>query len=103
MSYPCSGCGACCRRIDKAVNIIGISSKEPDSEFYFPFTWDENGRCEMLTDDNKCSVYDNRPTICNIDKLFAMIAIDKETFYKMNIDACNKMMDDDNIDKKYRI
>jgi Fe-S-cluster containining protein len=101
--FPCSSCGVCCHRIDKAVNMIGISSKEPDSEFYFPFSWDETGKCEMLTKDNKCSVYDNRPTICNIDRLQKMIDIPKDEFYKMNINACNTMMDEAKIDKKFRI
>ena len=103
MTYPCSNCGVCCNRIDKAIAAIGIASKELDSKFYFPFTWNDKGRCEMLTEENKCAVYDNRPTICNIDSLHKMIDIPIEEFYKMNIEACNKMMNEENIDKKYRI
>lgn len=101
--FPCSSCGACCNRIDKAIKAIGVESKNPNSELYFPYAWNDKGKCEMLTEDNKCAVYDNRPTICNIDSLQQMINIPKEEFYKMNIAACNKMMDEEGIDKKYRI
>jgi len=101
--FPCSGCGACCRRINKAVGNLGIENIEKDNELYFPYKWDDTGRCEMLTDDNRCSVYENRPLICNIDKLLSLIDIPKEQFYAMNIAACNTMMDEDNLPLKYRI
>ena len=106
MIFPCSSCGACCRRVDKAVEVIRMAehgSVNPNNELHFPYTWDENGKCENLTEDNKCSVYENRPTMCNIDKLQSFFGIDKTHFYKANIEACNKMMENDNIDKKYRI
>ncbi len=100
--FPCSGCGACCRRVDKAVKNFGIESEEGD-DFYFPYKWDDTGRCEMLTDDNKCSVYENRPLICNIDKMLSLTDMSKDKFYAINIEACNAMMDEDNLPLKYRI
>jgi len=99
--FPCSGCGACCRRINKAVENLG--DIDSDSELYFPYKWDETGRCEMLTDDNRCQVYETRPLICNIDKLSSVIDIPKDQFYVMNIAACNMMIDEDNLPLKYRI
>jgi Fe-S-cluster containining protein len=100
-TFPCSGCGACCHRVDKGVANLG--SKNTEDELYFPYKWDESGKCEMLTDDNKCSVYDNRPLICNIDKLLPIIDIPKDIYYEMNIAYCNAMMDEDNLPAEFRI
>ncbi len=100
-AYPCSGCGACCHRIKIAIESLGDNNK--DSELYFPYKWDATGRCEMLTEDNRCSVYENRPTICNFNKVMAMTGIPKKEFYAMNIAACNMMMDEDNLPLKFRI
>lgn len=101
MSFPCTGCGACCRRSKQSVEALNIT--DPDNEFYFPYKWDETGRCEMLTDDNKCLIYKNRPTVCNIDKTIALSGVDKEMFYEATISTCNKAMDEDNMPVMYRI
>jgi len=100
-SFPCTMCGACCRRIDKVV--LRLDDNSPDNELHFPYKWDETGRCEKLTKNNKCSVYKNRPLICNIDKLMLKYWMPKEQFYFLNIVACNTMMDEDNLPAKYRI
>ena len=68
----------------------------------FPYKARENGECEML-EDNKCKVYDNRPTICNIDALIDVLGANKEDYYKQSIIACNKMMDNESISVEYRI
>jgi len=99
--FPCSGCGACCRRAKQTVEQLDIT--DPNNEFYFPYKWDETGRCEMLTDDNKCSVYETRPTVCNIDKTISLASINKEWFYKIIITSCNKAMDEDKMPIEYRI
>jgi Fe-S-cluster containining protein len=85
--YPCTNCGACCKRVHLLEN--------------FPFK-NINGVCEKYID-NKCSIYENRPWICNIDKGAEILGFNKEEFYKLNIQACNQMMDEDGIDLKFRI
>lgn len=97
MSYPCTSCGACCRRIKTAVELM----QELDPEFTFPYKWGETGTCEMLDENNLCKVYDHRPTICNIDKMNALLQI--PGFYELNIAACNKMIVEDKLDEKYLI
>ena len=92
--FPCSGCGACCTGVDKIMSNL---------KYLFPFEYDETGRCEKLNDDNTCSVYDDRPMICNIDKMREFVDMPKEKFYKLNIEKCNLEMDRQGIDKKYRI
>jgi Fe-S-cluster containining protein len=106
-NFPCTGCGACCRRIKQAVqNIQSLSLPEKTAsgiDFEFPYTWNENGVCNMLTDDNKCSVYEKRPLICNIDKFMEHFNLDKNDFYLENIKACNNLMKEDNMPDEYYI
>lgn len=62
-TFKCDGCGLCC----KSVN------------------------CEHLTTDNKCSIYDTRPDICNVDKGYEMYFKDKmskQVWYAVNYKAC---------------
>lgn len=99
MSYPCTGCGCCCKRIENAVSAY----ENIDEEYEFPYSWDENGKCSELMDDNSCRVYENRPLLCNIDKFIEAYSMDKVMAYEMNISACNKMMDEDNVDNLLRI
>jgi uncharacterized protein len=91
--FPCTQCGCCCKR-------VGLLPK--GNEFDFPYRAKENGECEMLFE-NKCKVYDNRPTICNVDELIKILKVDKSQYYKESIIACNQMMDEDGISQEYRI
>jgi hypothetical protein len=101
MILPCTSCGSCCRRIKNAVShFYTEDNKDP---LYFPYTWDENGVCENLTEDNKCKVYENRPLLCNIDKFATYFKINKKSFIKENIDACNQLMDIDKVPIEFRI
>ena len=98
MSFPCTGCGACCRHVDRANYLINANP-----ELNFPYTWDQTGKCEMLGDDNKCKVYETRPLICNVDKFIKFYAISEKKFYKLNIKSCHSLMKEEGIYKEYRI
>ena len=98
MSFPCTGCGACCRHIDNAKDVINTSP-----ELAFPYSWDESGRCEMLGDDDKCKVYETRPLMCNVDKLMKVYNISKKKFYAINIEGCHRLMKQEGIFKEYQI
>ena len=52
--FLCDKCGLCCRNIDKVPQL---------KEFH-----NGDGICKFLTN-NKCSIYESRPLICNIDKV----------------------------------
>jgi Fe-S-cluster containining protein len=97
-TFPCSGCGACCKRIDKSVQMLEKSGLN----LGFPYKWDENGVCEKLID-NKCSVYENRPVICNIDLIVELYEMDKKKFYNDNIKICNQLIKEDNLPSKFLI
>ena len=74
-SFDCSKCGKCCihihllfERLPQLAKLIG------EDNAAFPYSH-SNGICEKLNlDNNLCSVYENRPVICNIDKLIEIIA-----------------------------
>ena len=96
MKFPCTKCGCCCHRIDKVFEAIG------SNDLVFPYKWDATGKCEKLID-NMCSIYETRPLICNIKAMQKLLHINRHDFYKINAEACNKMMDEDGIDIKLRI
>lgn len=98
MGFNCTGCGVCCGRI-KSISEMVVGN----SDLRFPHTIDENGRCEMLDDNNRCKIYDERPLICNIDKLADYLKINKNDFYQMNAIACNKMILEEGLDLKYLV
>ena len=100
-NFPCTGCGACCRRISQAVLYHNI--KDVNNPLYFPYSWDSFGVCEMLGEDNKCTVYDKRPLICNIKSYAEYMGHDLNQFMSFNIHYCNKLMDLDNLPLEYRI
>jgi Fe-S-cluster containining protein len=101
MEFPCTSCGCCCKRINLLNSTIEVN--DPEHILYFPYKSDENGRCEKLTSDNKCSVYMNRPLICDIEKIADKLNLDKINFFNKNIDVCNAMMDEDGIKDSLRI
>jgi len=94
--YPCTSCGACCRRIDKIVEGFKQIGLE------FPYKWDEQGVCEKLVD-NKCSVYETRPLMCNIEGVAEYMGIPREEFFAMNIKVCNRLIKEDGLDESFLI
>ena len=76
--FKCDCCGECCKHIDvKELMIPGTTV------------------CKYLTKDNKCSIYDHRPLICNIDKGYELFkdTWSLEEWYEINYTACKKLKD----------
>jgi hypothetical protein len=74
--FKCDKCGQCCRHL-------------ANSEVYKELDRGD-GVCKYL-DGNLCSIYDDRPVICNIDKAFELYfkhVISKEDYIKLNQEAC---------------
>ena len=99
--YPCTQCGACCRRISRAIEFVKTMSPEKQKLFAFPYTH-TNGVCDMLVD-NKCSVYEDRPLLCNIEKTAEVLNLTLGMFYEANVTACNNMMDEDGMPEHFKI
>ena len=74
--FKCDKCGQCCRHL-------------ANSEVYKELDRGD-GVCKYL-EGNLCSIYDDRPVICNIDKAFELYfkhVISKEDYIKLNQEAC---------------
>ena len=98
MSFKCTQCGACCRMFNFAdIEII----RDKNSPHYFPYDFDKNGVCEKLVD-NKCSVYEDRPYICNVDKVQKNSGLSKKEYYKATKMACATIIDLLNMDPKLK-
>lgn len=99
MAYPCTKCGACCRRIDQVVlGATGVPEVLEDA-LKFPYEWDDTGRCSQLSATNECMVYETRPRICRVEEMLAITGITLED----NIKVCNMLMDWDHMPKHFRI
>jgi Fe-S-cluster containining protein len=112
--FPCTGCGVCCKRAGRAVDIAKQLLREGNTNIYvqdvaaFPFPYDQTGRCSQLTDDNKCKVYKDRPLICNIKQVWvkhhqADGIISLDNYYLSAAMLCNEMMKEENVDENFFI
>lgn len=77
--FNCERCGCCCRNLDK-------------SDIYAPLNRGD-GVCKYLKG-NDCSIYKNRPVLCQIDESYERFfsgIITRENFYKINKEMCKKL------------
>lgn len=77
--FKCSKCGECCRHIDL---IPALAEYDVGT-----------GKCKYLSD-SLCSIYNNRPDICNVDVMFEKVYskyYTKDEFYKLNEICCIKI------------
>lgn len=91
--FPCSSCGLCCQNITDVIELKDFNLG--------------NGVCKhfnLIT--NSCDIYEDRPDICRVDKMFEIKYnkyFTKEEFYVENAKVCNKIQDQYQIDKIFRI
>ena len=92
MEFKCDKCGNCCSVIGKAIENKELLSEEFKKLLNdFPYKTDSNGRCEKLKD-NICTVYDIRPDVCNIDKVFKKTnGVKHKDFLKQNKKMCQAL------------
>lgn len=113
--YPCVGgpegsCKSlCCFQAAEALHAIldlKISGGDVDVKiFEFPHKVDEQtGRCEKLSADNTfCTVYLDRPLLCNLEKTAEAIGVDPMFFLPSNAEACNSHMTEAGVPKEQQI
>ena len=90
MNFPCTNCGACCRRAH-LVKDFNYSNKI-------------KGGCIYLTE-NLCEIYDNRPLICNMAEVKKVIFpnISQKEYYRISGAICNELIKKDEMDSKYLV
>ena len=78
--FNCTQCGLCCKYVGK-----------------FPFMKNYarlDGSCKYLGENNLCSIYDKRPDICNVDKIYERYFANKmsiDEWHKFNEEQCKKI------------
>ena len=55
----------------------------------------------MLKEDNSCAVYDNRPVVCNIEKMIEILDLDRDEMFEKTKQGCNKMIKEDGMSDDY--
>ncbi len=79
--FNCDKCGICCRSITLS-NIYSHLDRG-------------DGVCRYFNDEaNLCSIYAERPDICNVDKMYKIYyykIFSKDEFYKVNKECCLKL------------
>jgi Fe-S-cluster containining protein len=69
----------------------------------FPYDTNPDGSCSMLNEDGLCSVYENRPIMCNVKLMGQLLHQDTTEWYRINAENCNKLINDANLDPKYLV
>lgn len=80
-AFECNGCGACCRR---------VKVLSPD----WPTRAD--GACALLTQDNRCSIYETRPAACRVDDA-KPAGMTRERWHQLNAEYCAKFQKEDGL------
>lgn len=78
--FKCDCCGLCCHHVGKYQDM-----KEYDRG---------DGICMYLNKDNKCDIYETRPLICNVRKLYEKVFANKYTwdeFLELQYNACKQL------------
>lgn len=97
--FFCIGCGLCCMRLDIVLARRNNTTEEVAKimdEFPYAHT---NGRCEKLNDDMTCSVYEDRPDLCNVEKFGkrAVPEIPEQLHYLMQESACRTIIKEEGL------
>ena len=90
MDFPCTKCGACCRRAHLVKD--------------FKYSNKIKGGCIYLNE-NLCKIYDSRPLICNMAEVKNLIFpnISQKEYYRISGEICNDLIKKDSMDSKYLI
>ena len=100
--FPCTQCGLCCKQVGKALQ---ANFQDPFTAFLlskFPYKAKEDGSCEMLKD-NLCTVYEDRPLICNITLLAKARGRDITEYHREQAEHCNELIIREGLDPKYLV
>jgi len=101
--FPCTSCGKCCEKVGKVIankhlyDPLILSLLEE-----FPYKTKEDGSCEMLVD-GLCSVYPDRPLICNIKALGTLKEIPLEEYYRQTAEFCNILISNSDLSDEYLV
>jgi len=101
--YPCTKCGQCCSQLWKVLENREVHPIITELIEQFPYKTRADGSCEMMTEDNLCSIYDHRPALCNIKQAAARFEVSEAEWFKVNRDGCNQLIREAGLDPKFLV
>lgn len=79
--YKCDCCGLCCMHVE--ISLLENNFDRGD------------GICKYFVDESHlCSIYDHRPTCCNVDLYYDAVIkeqLTREEYYRINYLACKNL------------
>ena len=102
--FPCTECGLCCRHVGLILATIDQQDNPLLKELFksFPYETDAFGACEKLID-NRCSIYEDRPLVCNVAAMADTQGIPRTEYFKKAAQACNFMIKNAGLDESFLI
>ena len=80
-NFPCDMCGLCCQQVGKSDIYKYLDRGDGVCRYYQAET-------------HKCSIYSQRPIICNVDLYYNTYLKDicnKREYYEMNLSVCEEL------------
>ena len=101
--FPCTKCGQCCEKVGKVIANKHLADPLTYSLISkFPYQIKKDGSCEKLID-GLCSVYEDRPLLCNIKSMAKLKGIPLNDYYRQAAEACNMMINDSDLSDEYLV
>ena len=72
----------------------------------FPYKFRDGKVCEKLGKDGRCTIYETRPDVCNVEMMFDKYGskeMTKAEYFKMNSTICNDLIVKHNRGENYLI
>lgn len=67
----------------------------------------EDGACIYLDENNQCKIYETRPELCRVDKMYERykdtLDMTKTEYYQFSNGFCNEMIKEDGLSDSYLI
>ena len=106
--FPCTSCGQCCRLIGLHFdhsNPVYQNSPQAAKDLMdnFPHPINSDNSCSMLDENGLCSIYEDRPIICNTKYAPQLLNLTKPQFNNYMAQSCNKLIDDADLDRKFLV
>jgi uncharacterized protein len=89
VGFPCTRCGACCRKAGSSPELVRLGFAEP------------GGACKHLVN-NECAIYETRPDVCRIDAV-RVPYLAQADYYEATRRVCNLLMNDEGAPPEFRI
>lgn len=127
--FPCTSCGQCCKNAQQTIDAHlekAKNNEEYKKSVLFKIiekareviTTNHLGHCVHLKEDNSCAIYENRPKLCNVEKMYyhnnqyqigstketaKKIVVSKTDYFKINADVCNRIQKQAGVSENFRV